>query len=204
MDDQTSPGPEADEPQPTGDEPPSRPDAPAEALRWPRTPRILRPWEALERLDRQWEDRTPPPQMSGPIAVLALTTGDDPRGWDYLGALTGSSQREIAGACAAWLGAQLAADAVSLGRALRPRVEIVPAGRLWYVVRSVADLIVVIDGPGFPTPLAAALAASRRYHAELLRELEREPGPAREPSDEAGDLERDGTAPDASEPEPGA
>ena len=55
---------------------------------------------------------------------------------------------------------------------MRPRVELVPAGRLWYVVRTIADIIIVIDGPGYPTPLAAAVAASRRYRAELLHTLE--------------------------------
>jgi hypothetical protein len=134
--------------------------------------RESRPWEALERLDRQWADHTPIAQVDGPIATLALTTADDPRGWDYLAALMGAGPRETAAACAAWLEAQLAADAVALGRAIRPRVELVPSGRLWHVVRTVADLIIVIDGPGFLTPLAAAIAASRRYHAELLRALE--------------------------------
>ena len=34
------------------------------------------------------------------------------------------------------------------------------------------DIILVIDGPGFLTPGAAAVAAARRYNAELLHTLE--------------------------------
>jgi hypothetical protein len=89
------------------------------------------PWEALERLDGQWEDRTPIEQLQQPVATLALTTYDDPRGWDYIGALVGASPREVARACEAWLEAQLAADAIALGQSLRPRVNLVPSGRLW-------------------------------------------------------------------------
>ena len=160
--------PPPDQPQP---DPPTV-DSPADPPRRSRSPRILRPWEALERLDRQWVDPTPIDQRERAVS-LALTTPDDPRGWDYLGAMTGASAREIADACAAWLEAQLAADVTRLGRAYRPTVELLPLGRLWYVVRTVESLVVVIDGPGLPSPLAAASAAARRYGAELRRDLQR-------------------------------
>jgi hypothetical protein len=143
--------------------------------------RALGRCEALERLDRQWEDRTPLHEMARPITALVLTTDDDPRGWDYIGALVGSPPDETARACASWLEAQLAADAISLGRAVRPRVDLVPAGRLWFVVRTVADMIIVIDGPGFLTPIAAALAASRRYQAGLLQALRAADGTTADP-----------------------
>ena len=156
------------------DEPPAGGDEAGDDLpHGPRRSGIQRPWEALEQLDRQWEDLTPIAGRTGSITALALTTDGDPRGWDYLGALTGAPPNETAAACEAWLEAQLAADAASLDRTLRPHVELVPAGRLWFVVRTIADIIVVIDGPGFLTPRTAAVAASRRYHAELLRALER-------------------------------
>lgn len=206
MDEQPIAGTEPDEPPSSGpdtapalDETADLTGERAEPLWRPRTPRILRPWEVIERLDRQWEDRTPLRELPRPIDALALTIPDDPRGWDYLGVLTGASSRETANACAAWLAAQLAADAVALGRAVRPRVELVPAGRLWYVVRTIADVIVVIDGPGFATPLAAALAASRRYRAELLRELERERRADSASPDPAEGSARDGTAEDRAE-----
>jgi len=179
MDDQAIPGPEPEEPQPSS-EPGAEPapaqtsgpaSAPGEPVWRPRGPRILRPWEALKQLDRQWEERTPLRELGRQVSSLTLTTADDPRGWDYLGALTGDPPHQTARACEAWLEAQLAADAVALGRAARPRVELVPAGRLWYVVRTIADAILIIDGPGYPTPFAAVMAAFRRYHAELLREL---------------------------------
>lgn len=156
-----------DDPTSAGDE------AVAEPTLRMRRPRILRPWEALRDLDRQWEDPTPLAESTKAITALALTTDGDPRGWNYLEALTGASLDETVAACEAWLEAQLAADAAVLGRALRPRVDLVPSGRLWFVVRTVADIIIVIDGPGFLTPRAAAVAASRRYEAELLGALER-------------------------------
>jgi hypothetical protein len=130
----------------------------------------LRPWEALERLDRQWEDPTPLRERTSMVAGLGLTVPEDPEGFDYLGALTGAPPRAVAGACAAWLEAQLAADSGLLGRAVRPTVALVPAGRLWHVVRLVGDRILVIDGPGLPTPRAAVVAAARRYRAELVRD----------------------------------
>lgn len=172
MDDETTGDSEADEGAPTGDpEPdPAHAEEPADPPRQSRAARVLRPWEALERLDRQWVDPTPLGKLPGPIAALALTTTDDPLGWDYLGAVTGALPREVGDACAAWLEAQLAADATMLGRTFRPTVELVPSGRLWYVVRSMADFIFVVDGPGFLSPLAAAIAASRRYLAELRRD----------------------------------
>ena len=149
----------------------------------PRRSRIIRPWEALARLDAQWEDRTPIRDRERAVA-LALTDPADPCGYDYLGAMTGALERDVVSACRAWLGAQLAADAVALGRAYRPRVELIPAGRLWYVVRTVADVIVAVDGPGWPTPGAAARAALMRYRAELCRERERAAEAAPEPEDE--------------------
>lgn len=139
-----------------------------------RAARVPRPWEALERLDRQWVDSEPLAKRSGRVVTLAMTTSWDPDGWDYLSAMTGVSSDEVARACAAWLEAQLAADATLIGRSIRPTVALVPAGQLWYVVRTVAGFILVIDGPGFLTPLAAAIAASRRYEAELLGSLERD------------------------------
>jgi hypothetical protein len=83
--------------------------------------------------------------------------------------MTGASRREIAKACAAWLQAQLAADAVGLGDATRPRVALVPSGGLWFVVRMLGGVLVVVDGPGMPTPLTAARAASLRYGIERMR-----------------------------------
>ena len=151
-----------------------------------RSPRVPRPWEALERLDRQWVDLTPLEDLPGPIAALAMTTPEDPAGWDYLTAMTGALPEEVAAACGAWLEAQLAADATVLGRSHRPTVELVPAGRLWYVVRAVGLFIVVVDGPGFLTPLSAAIAASRRYEAELRRSLETGP---RDLESAAGEVE---------------
>lgn len=139
-----------------------------------RSAHVARPWEALERLDRQWVDPTPLEKLAGSVTALAMTTVEDPEGWDYLSAMTGALPGEVAAACGAWLEAQLAADSTFLGRSNRPTVELLPAGRLWYVVRAVADFIFVVDGPGFLTPLAAAIAASRRYEAELLRDLEQD------------------------------
>ena len=158
---------------------PTDADAPADLPRHSRSARLLRPWEALEQLDRQWADPTPLRDLPEPIAALALTTTDDPFGWDYLGAISGALPHEVGDACAAWLEAQLAADATMLGRRFRPTVELVPAGRLWYVVRSVGEVICVVDGPGFPSPLTAAIAASRRYQAELRRD--HDPATGRDP-----------------------
>ena len=185
MDETSAADDSPEKPQP-GEPPPQPPTAdppadPPRRWRWPK--RILHPWEALERLDRQWVDPTPIDQRERAI-TLALTTPDDPRGWDYLGAMTGASAREIADACAAWLEAQLAADVTRLGRAYRPTVELLPLGRLWYVVRTVESLVVVIDGPGCLSPLAAASAAARRYGAELRRDLQPDP-------DADGDVEAD-------------
>lgn len=174
MDELTSPAGDPDERSHATDPEPhsATADAPADPPRRPRSTRVLRPWEALDRLDGQWVDPTPIERLAKGISTLRLTTADDPRGWDYLGAMTGAPAREVAAACAAWLEAQLAADVTILGRAYRPTVELVPAGRLWYVVRTLESVIVVIDGPGFLTPLAAASAAARRYGAELRRDLQ--------------------------------
>lgn len=135
-------------------------------------PRLLRPWEALERLDAQWEDRRPLPLQTR-LQTLQLTDREDPRAFDYVGAMTGASDAEIADVYTDWLRAQLAADAVSIGRSSRPSVALVPANRLWWVVRSVFGIVILIDGPGFLTPGAAVRAALRRYRAELQGELAR-------------------------------
>jgi hypothetical protein len=190
MEDQSVPGPapdaetEADQPEvdPQTDDPSARPEDEGTTRSGTRPPKILQPAEALERLDRQWDDLSPLASRTEPIISLALTTSADPRGWDYLGALTGEPADEVARACEAWLEAQLAADAETLGQAIRPRVELVPAGRLWFVVRTVASLILVIDGPGYLTPRAAAVAASRRYEAELVRALEAADAPDTAPA----------------------
>ena len=115
------------------------------------------------------------PRSPSPRSTIRL-------GWDYLGAVSGALPREADEACAAWLEAQLAADATRLGRRFRPTVELVPAGRLWYVVRSVGEFICVVDGPGFPSPLTAAIAASRRYQAELRRDHDPDKGRAVDPT----------------------
>jgi hypothetical protein len=47
----------------------------------------------------------------------------------------------------------------------------VPLGRRWYVIRAAGSVIWVIDGPGWPTPIAAVSAVRRRYRAALLAEI---------------------------------
>ena len=178
MDDETKDTGEADQTASAGDAEPQATDAdaPADRPRHSSSSRPIRPWEALEQLDRQWADPTPLRDLPEPILALALTTTDDPFGWDYLGAISGALPHEVGEACAAWLEAQLAADVTMLGRRFRPTVELVPAGRLWYVVRSVGEFICVVDGPGFPSALTAAIAASRRYQAELRRDHDPDKG----------------------------
>lgn len=134
--------------------------------------RILRPVEALDRLDTQWADRRPI-EGRDDLTGLVLAAPEHPLAFDYLGAM-GVTSREVANACQGWLDAQLAADTLELGRAVRPTVALVPAGRLWFVVRIVLDAIVIIDGPGYPSPVAAVIAARRRYRALLLAEAERD------------------------------
>lgn len=176
MDEDSAPGSERNDESPPPDPEPDPAPLEPPVHRPPRfrSAQVARPWEALERLDRQWVDPMPLEKLPGPVTALAMTTLEDPEGWDYLTAMTGALPGEVAAACEAWLEAQLAADATLVGRSHRPTVELVPAGRLWYVVRAVADFIFVVDGPGFLTPLAAAIAASRRYEAELLRDLEQD------------------------------
>jgi hypothetical protein len=186
----STPGPDA-----AGD-----PPGPAEPPTPRRRPEILRPVEAIERLDRQWSDRRPIEGRTGELVALLLTTPDDPRGFDYLGLLTGASSREIADACAGWLSAQLAADAITAGDVIRPRVALVPSGGLWFVVRLVADVLVILDGPGLPTPLAATRAAYRRYQVELMRRLEPEPvGDSAAAPPPATDADPSGDAPEPGE-----
>ena len=191
-----TPQPTADEPPPTADEPgpdadggeEPEPDEPAEPEPdvWrPRRPRILPPWEGIEVLERQWEDTRPLAERQEPLTGLAHTTETDPRGWEHIEALTGASPGALAKASALWLEAQLAADALAIGRTLRPRVDLLPAGCRWHVVRTIADVIVALDGPGHRTPGAALRAAALRYHAELLRDLERERLPGSITDDEA-------------------
>jgi hypothetical protein len=132
--------------------------------------RALRPLEALERLDRQWESSEPIGSASS-LTSLELTVPEDPRGFDYLGALSGDAPATVATTEALWLEAQLAADALAFGRLVRPTVALVPLGRAWHVVRAAGSVIWVIDGPGWPTPIAAVSAARRRYRAALLAEI---------------------------------
>jgi hypothetical protein len=132
--------------------------------------RALRPLKALERLDRQWESSEPIGSASS-LTSLELTVPEDPRGLDYLGALTGDAPATVATAEALWLEAQLAADALAFGRLVRPTVALVPLGRAWHVVRAAGSVIWVIDGPGWPTPFAAVSAARLRYRAALLAEI---------------------------------
>jgi len=132
--------------------------------------RALRPLEALERLDRQWESSEPIGSASS-LTSLELTVPEDPRGFDYLGALTGDAPATVATTEALWLEAQLAADALAFGRLVRPTVALVPLGRAWHVVRAAGSVIWVIDGPGWPTPIAAVSAARLRYSAALLAEV---------------------------------
>jgi len=132
--------------------------------------RALRPLKALERLDRQWESPEPIGSASS-LTTLELTVPEDPRGFDYLGALSGDAPATVATTEALWLEAQLAADALAFGRLVRPTVALVPLGRAWHVIRAAGSVIWVIDGPGWPTPIAAVSAARRRYRAALLAEI---------------------------------
>ncbi len=180
--------------------PPETPRPAREPADRPTSRRILRPWQAIEILDRQWVEPPPFGKLARSIATLALTVDEDPRAFDYLGALTGASAREVARGCALWLEAQLAADALSIGRSVRPTVELVPAANLWFVVRVTGSFIVVVDGPGYPTPITAVRAARARYLASLQRQLETE-NAARsfEDDEEAGpgddDADEDDTEP---------
>jgi hypothetical protein len=157
------------------------------------------PWEALNKFDRQWEDPTAL-VLRRHIEAIALVPANDPRRWDYLTAISGDSEDETAAVRLAWLEAQVAADAVSLGRITRPRVMLVPAARMWHVIREVGDLVVSIDGPGWPTPYAAVQAATRRYHAELLRVLAG--GDDGVDRDSAGEVDADPDDGDPNVPEP--
>ena len=175
MDDETAPAAGRVE---TGDPTDARPgrggQAGSDAPPRRRRPRpFLQPWEGLTLLERQWADPTPLERLEDEIVTLALTTTGDPSAWDYLGAMTGAPARQTAKTGAVWLAAQLAADATTVGRTYRPTVELLPAARLWHVVRAIGNIIICIDGPGFPTPLAAVSAATRRYGAELERDLDR-------------------------------
>jgi hypothetical protein len=167
-------GPPAAEPDPAAN-PTSEADeaTPSEpAIPSPDRPRrrALRPLEALERLDRQWESQEPIGSASS-LTTLELTVPEDPRGFDYLGALTGDAPATVATTEALWLEAQLAADVLAFGRLVRPTVALVPLGRAWHVVRAAGSVIWVIDGPGWPTPIAAVSAARLRYRAALLAEI---------------------------------
>lgn len=146
---------------------PSEPAIPSPDRSGQRAPR---PPEALERLDRQWESSEAIGSASS-LTSLELTVPEDPRGFDYLGALTGDAPATVATTEALWLEAQLAADALAFGRLVRPTVALVPLGRAWHVIRAAGSVIWVIDGPGWPTPIAAVSAARRRYHAALLAEI---------------------------------
>jgi len=172
-------GPPAAGPDPATDptsaaEPGATPSGPA--IPSPDRPRrrALRPPEALERLDRQWESQEPIGSASS-LTSLELTVPEDPRGFDYLGALSGDAPATVATTEALWLEAQLAADALAFGRLVRPTVALVPLGRAWHVVRAAGSAIWVIDGPGWPTPIAAVSAARLRYSAALLAEIAAEP-----------------------------
>jgi hypothetical protein len=132
--------------------------------------RALRPPEALERLDRQWESSEPIGSASS-LTTLELTVPEDRQGFDYLGAMTGDAPATVATTEALWLEAQLGADALAFGRLIRPTVALVPLGRAWHVVRAAGSVIWVIDGPGWPTPIAAVSAARLRYCAALLAEI---------------------------------
>jgi len=173
-----SPGP-AEGPPAAGPDPAADPTSEADeatpsepAIPSPDRPRrrALRPLEALERLDRQWENQEPIGSASS-LTSLELTVPEDPRGFDYLGALTGDAPATVATTEALWLEAQLAADALAFGRLVRPTVALVPLGRAWHVVRAAGSVIWVIDGPGWPTPIAAVSAARLRYRAALLAEI---------------------------------
>jgi hypothetical protein len=168
-----SPGtdnPEADAPESgaaDGDEP-VRSVSDAGRLHGPRT---IPPWDGIAALERQWEDRTPLAERRERLVLMVHTTDEDPRGWDHIAALSGASPGALASVSGLWLECQLAADTLEIGRLLRPRVDLVAAGRRWHVVRTVLDGVVAHDGRGHRTPSAALRAAALRYHAELLREL---------------------------------
>ena len=171
-------GPPAAGPDPAAD-PTSEADeaAPSEpAIPSPDRPRrrALRPPEALGRLDRQWESSEPIGRASS-LTTLELTVPEDRQGFDYLGAMSGDAPATVATTEALWLEAQLAADALAFGRLVRPTVALMPLGRRWHVVRAAGSVIWVIDGPGWPTPIAAVSAARRRYRAALLAEIAAEP-----------------------------
>ena len=91
MDDETKDTSEADQTASAGGAKPQATDAdaPADRPRHSRSARPLRPWEALEQLDRQWVDPTPLRDLPEPIAALALTTTDDPFGLGLLGCRLG-------------------------------------------------------------------------------------------------------------------
>ena len=163
------PDPAAD---PTSEADPDEATASGPAIPSPDHPRrrALRPLEALERLDRQWESSEPIGSAPS-LTSLELTVPEDPRGFDYLGALTGDAPATVATTEALWLEAQLAADALAFGRLVRPTVALVPLGRAWHVVRAAGSVIWVIDGPGWPTPFAAVSAVRLRYRAALLAEI---------------------------------
>jgi len=166
-----APAPDADD----GDEPGrDEPVASASDAARPRGPRTIPPWDGIAALEHQWEDRAPLSERHGRLVLMVHTTNEDPRGWDHIAALSGASPGALASVSGLWLECQLAADALAIGRMLRPRVDLVAAGRRWHVVRTVLDGIVAHDGRGHRTPGAALRAARFRYHAELLRELEAE------------------------------
>jgi hypothetical protein len=187
----------AEEPPASGGTPPAdRPRA---------VPHVLRPIDGLEYLERQWVTALTLADWHGSLATLALTVDEDPFGFDYLGALIGAPAREVAATYAAWLQAQLAADALRLGRAVRPRVELVPVGRLWYVVRNVPHVLAVLDGPGYPSPRAALRAARLRYRAMLEAEIREgaeaaDPGPAEASDHGDADEATTGATPDPDAP----
>jgi hypothetical protein len=160
------PDPAADPTSAADEATPSEPAIPSPNRSGQRAPR---PPEALERLDRQWESSEAIGSASS-LTSLELTVPEDPRGFDYLGALTGDAPATVATTEALWLEAQLAADALAFGRLVRPTVALVPLGRAWHVVRAAGSVIWVIDGPGWPTPIAAVSAARLRYSAALLAE----------------------------------
>ena len=157
----TNPTSEADEATPSEPAIPS-PDRPRG--------RALRPLEALERLDRQLESSEPIGRASS-LTTLELTVPEDRQGFDYLGALSGDAPATVATTEALWLEAQLGAYALAFGRLVRPTVALVPLGRAWHVIRAAGSVIWVIDGPGWPTQIAAVSAARRRYRAALLAEI---------------------------------
>jgi hypothetical protein len=80
-------GPPAAGPDPAADPTSEAPDRPRR--------RALRPLEALERLDRQWESSEPIGSASS-LTSLELTVPEDPRGFDYLGALSGDAPATVA------------------------------------------------------------------------------------------------------------